>query len=199
MPQQSGTPKNLDELLDRLEGAAKEEERLSLDRILDAVGRRSFGPIILLAGIITLMPVVGDIPGVPTMMGILVVLSAGQMLFRRNRIWMPKWLLNRSADSGKLCKAVGWFRKPARFIDRLIRHRLPALVRGVGASIIALACVLIGLAMPAMEIVPFSANGAGVALTAFGLALIADDGLLATIALVFTVGTFGFVGYHLIY
>ena len=36
--------------------------------------------------------------------------------------------------------------------------------------------------MPVMEVVPFSANLAGIALTAFGLAVIAHDGLLALVA-----------------
>lgn len=40
-----------------------------------------------------------------------------------------------------------------------------------------------------MEVVPCSANLAGAALTAFGLALIAHDGLLALIAFAFTAGT----------
>jgi hypothetical protein len=51
--------------------------------------------------------------------------------------------------------------------------------------------------MPAMELVPFSANGAGAALTAFGLSLIAHDGLLALLAFVFTAMTFGLVLYNL--
>ncbi len=55
---------------------------------------------------------------------------------------------------------------------------------------IAIACIVIGIAMPAMEIVPFSANGAGAALTAFGLSLIANDGLLALLAFLFTAATF---------
>jgi hypothetical protein len=37
--------------------------------------------------------------------------------------------------------------------------------------------------MPVMEVIPFSASGAGAALTAFGLALIAHDGLTALFAL----------------
>jgi len=37
-----------------------------------------------------------------------------------------------------------------------------------------------------MELVPFSANAAGAALTVFGLSLIARDGVLALIAFVLT-------------
>jgi hypothetical protein len=62
------------------------------------------------------------------------------------------------------------------------RHRLP----------------LISLAMPVMEVIPFSASGAGAALTAFGLALIARDGLTALFALIFTVTTGGLILSHVI-
>ena len=188
---------DLEQLLDLIEVAAHERERISLDAILDAVGRRSFGPLLLVAGLATLAPIIGDIPGVPTLMAVLVLLTAGQLLFRREHIWLPHWLLNRSVAHDKLCKALDWLRPPARFLDRWLRPRLTVLTRGVGLSVIAVACLLVALAMPAMEMVPFSANGAGAALTAFGLALISRDGLLALFALTVMAGTFGVVAYHL--
>ncbi|MFO7528288.1 MAG: hypothetical protein R6W86_05700 [Marinobacter sp.] len=49
-----------------------------------------------------------------------------------------------------------------------------------------LVCMSVALAMPAMEVAPFSANGGG-------LALIARDGLLALFAATVTPGTFWFV------
>jgi hypothetical protein len=66
-------------------------------------------------------------------------------------------------------------------------------IRGVSRYLIAAVCAAIAAAMPAMELVPFSATGAGVALTVFGLALISDDGLLALVAFVVTAATVGFV------
>ncbi|MGQ0751395.1 MAG: exopolysaccharide biosynthesis protein, partial [Betaproteobacteria bacterium] len=62
-----------------------------------------------------------------------------------------------------------------------------------GTYVIAGVCVVIAGAMPVMEVVPFVANGAGAALTAFGLALVAHDGLLAILAFGFTALTLGFV------
>lgn len=63
---------------------------------------------------------------------------------------------------------------------------------------IASIALLIGLAQPFMELVPFSANGAGAALTAFGLALIARDGVVALVAMAFTMLTGGIVAYALV-
>lgn len=191
-------PTSLEQLLDRIGEAAAERDQVPLEAILDAVGRRSFGPLLLVAGLITLAPLIGDIPGMPTLMGVFVLLTAGQLLFHREHFWLPRWLLERSVTREKLCKAIEWLRRPARFIDRWIRPRLTMFVRGVGLHVIAVASIAVAAVMPVMEFVPFSANGAGAALTAFGLALIARDGLLALLALAITAGTFGLVAYNLL-
>lgn len=186
---------SLEQLLERIADAARGQRRISLGEIVDQVGRRSFGPLLLVAGLVTLAPIVGDIPGVPTLMCVLVLLVAGQLLFRREHFWLPAWLLDRSVKQDKLHKALDWLQKPAQFVDRLLKPRLMFFTRPVGIYLIALVCILIAAGMPAMELVPFSANGAGIALTLFGLALIADDGLLALIALALTVTTFASVAY----
>jgi len=51
---------------------------------------------LLVAGLVMLAPIIGDIPGVPVMMGVLVVLMAGQLLFRREHLCLPRCLLKRS-------------------------------------------------------------------------------------------------------
>lgn len=156
---------------------------MSLELVLDAMGRRSFGSALLAAGLLTLAPLVGDIPGVPTLMGILVVLTAGQMLVGRDRIWLPRWLLARSVSRAKVETALRWLRPVARVVDRLIGPRLEVVLATGGGHVVATVCLLIGAVMPALELVPFSANVAGILLTLLGLALVARDGLLALISL----------------
>lgn len=190
--------RSLEQLLDLIGEAAEGKNDVSLDEILDVVGRRSFGPLLLVAGLITLAPIVGDIPGVPTLMALLVLLVAGEVLFRHEHFWLPSWLLNRSVAKDKLVKVLSWMRRPARFIDRLLRPRLTFFTRQAGVIVIALVCVLIAFAMPLMEVVPFSANAAGLVLTAFGLALIAQDGILALLAFSVTALTAGFGAYYLL-
>lgn len=188
---------SFEQLLDRIEEAGANEDRVSLGAILEAVGRRSFGPLLLVAGLVTLAPFIGDIPGVPTLMGVFVGLTAGQLLFQREQFWLPRWLLRRSVARDKLVEALNWLRRPARFLDHLLRPRLTMLIQGASIYVIAIACIAIAAAMPVLEFVPFSASGAGAALTAFGLSLIARDGFLALLALMVTAGTFGLVLYHL--
>lgn len=190
-------PSTLIELLDQIEKAADNvKDQVSLNEILDTVGRRSFGPLLLLAGLITLAPVIGDIPGVPSIMGIFVLLAAGQLLLRQQHFWLPRWLLEQSIHKNKILKGIEWMRKPARFLDRWLSIRLTIFIRGTAVYIIAVVCICIAAVMPAMEVIPFSANVAGAALTAFGLSLITKDGLVALIAFIFSAGTFGLVVYH---
>jgi hypothetical protein len=49
-----------------------------------------------------------------------------------------------------------------------------------------------------MDFVPFSATGGGAALTAFGLAVIAHDGVLAALAFAITATVLGVVIVHLL-
>lgn len=189
---------NLEQLLDLISETTEDNEKVSLGEILQIVGPRSFGPLLLVTGIITLAPLIGDIPGVPTVMGLLVFLISIQLLLKRNYFWLPEWMLDRSIDNEKLSKALRWLDKPAEFVDRFLRPRFHLFTDGPAMYFIAGACIIIAAAMPAMEFIPFSANIAGVALTAFGLSLIAHDGLLALIAFLFTLVSAGLVVYNLL-
>jgi hypothetical protein len=178
---------DLEDLLARIEESVSDQERVTLDQMISAIGRRSFGPLLLLAGLISISPI-DVIPGIPTMVAVLVLTVTLQIVFRRQHIWLPGWLLRRSVSRKRLCKALRWLQRPARVVDRFIRPRLTRLTNDTSTYLIAIASAVIACVMPVMEVVPFSANIAGAALAAFGLALIAHDGVLALIALVFTAG-----------
>ena len=171
---------SLQQLLDRLDNAAT-GERIDVDCMMQAVGRSSFGALLLLGGLVTLSPL-DIIPGIPTLIAVAVLIVCVQLLSGRRCFWLPAWVLGRSIASRRFRRALAWLRKPARFGDRLVRPRLTALTSDAAIKVIAVGCIAVALAMPVMEVVPFSANLAGIALTAFGLAVIAHDGLLALVA-----------------
>jgi hypothetical protein len=188
---------NLEQLLERLGEAEADDGRVTIEAMLDEIGHRSFGPLILFAGLATLSPV-GDIPGIPSIIAVYVLLTSGQMLAGRRSFWLPRWLLKRSLSQKRLEKSLRWLQRPAAWVDRLIRPRLAALTGVNGRRAIAAACLVIGLALPPMDFVPFSATGGGAALTAFGLAVIAHDGVLAALAFAITATVLGVVIVHLL-
>jgi hypothetical protein len=175
-------PTSLNQLLDRLI-CAQGDDKITLAALLEAVGRRAFGPMLLVPGLLALSPLSG-IPGMPSALGTIVMLVAGQLLLGRRHFWLPDVLLRREIARAKLKKAVRFLRPVARVTDRVLRRRLPAFTEGLGAYLIALVCFLTAATMPPLELLPFVASTAGAALTLFGLSLIAHDGLVALIALV---------------
>ena len=177
---------SLQELLDRVQKISQKEGDVTVEEIIEMVGDRSYGPLLLISGLLTLAPIIGDIPGVPTILGAIVFLFSVQLLFGREHFWLPKFLLNRSVSSKKMNKGIEWLQPPARWIDKLLKPRLRLLVKDTAVYIIAFMCLMIASVLPIMELVPFSANAAGAALTVFGLALIARDGLLLVVALLLT-------------
>lgn len=181
---------NLTELINTMERMEREKAKVSVDDVVHAVGRRSFGPLLLLAGLITLAPIIGDIPGMPTLMAALVLLTSVQLLLGRETFWLPKWLLNRSLSRNKFDKAIHYMKKPARWVDSLLGVRLAWMTGYIGIRVTAVMCLLIALAMPPMEFIPFSANGAGLALTLFGLGLVARDGIMLSLGFLLTGVTF---------
>lgn len=174
-------PADIEEMLDRIEAGTAEKLEVSIREMMDSVGRRSFGPMLLLVGLILVTPLSG-LPGMPTLLGLVTFLTLGQILLGRKHFWLPGWLVNRHVPRQKLVQGLELLRPAARRIDRLLRPRLTVLVRGPGLYVMTLACMVIAMFMPATELIPFSSSLAGLALMTFGLAIISKDGLLALFA-----------------
>lgn len=185
-------------LLQTITQTTSDREEVTVRDIINKVGQRSFGPILLLAGLVTLAPLIGDIPGVPTIMAAIVFLVAIQMILGQKKLWLPEVLLKQSVQKEKLHSAIEKIKKPAEYIDSMIKPRYALLTNGRMIYPVAVICLCISLATPAMEFIPFSANFAGAALTAFGLSLIANDGLLVLLGYIFTLSIIGFILYMIL-
>ncbi len=188
----TGEPSNLTRLLEKIDQAAEGRDMVSLGIIMETVGTRSFGPLLLMIGLILFSPLSG-IPGIPTSSGLIVAIITIQMLLRKKQLWLPSRLLERSFPPRKILRTTRRLRRPARFIDRGLRPRLTIIFRDPGLYIMAGVCLLISIGMPAMELIPFSATAAGGAFTVFGLSIISRDGFLALLAFGFTALTLGLI------
>lgn len=178
-------PANLQQVLDRISQSAADHRQVTFGDIIDTVGSRSFGPVLMTIGILLLSPLSG-IPGVPTISGLLILFIAVQILVLDEGFWLPAWILERHLPSDKLLKGIRFLEPAATYIDARLHPRLTIVVRGPGSYLLGGICVAIACAMPLMEIIPFSATAAGFALTVFGLAMISLDGLLALLGMIFT-------------
>ncbi|OAI42949.1 hypothetical protein AYO42_02000 [Rhizomicrobium sp. SCGC AG-212-E05] len=166
--------------------------RLSVDELMDSIGQRTFGPLLLVPSLIAVSPV-GAIPGLPLFTSIVIVLVATAILLHHDHVWIPRWLGRRSVDAGKMERGLTKFRPVARFIDHLLMPRLTWLTWGPFFYLIAVLCLLIGLVTPILELVPLGGIPPNAAVVAFSLAIIAKDGLWALIAFAFTIASFAWL------
>lgn len=165
------------DVVDRMESAAS-GEKTTLREVVAALGEASFVPVLMAPALAVVSPLSG-IPVFSSICGLTIALVAGQALFNRDHLWLPDWLMRRRISSSSLRKATRWLHKPAGFLDRQSRARLEFLVHRPFTWITVLVCMLCGLAMPFLELFPFTSSILGGAVTLFSLSLLVRDGLIA--------------------
>jgi hypothetical protein len=189
---------DLEDVLGELQDAANHSGRkVSVDEILEAFGKRSFGPLLLLTGLLGMTPVAA-VPTAPTLLAVITLLISVQLLLGRDSIWIPKLLGRLSATSDKVQKAVKVARKPARVADKIVRPRLQALTHPAADRLVGLACALVAICVPPLELLPFVAFIPSLAIFAFGLALVARDGLVVLLGFLVTATVLGIIGWRLL-
>jgi len=73
----------LEQVIDGVVELGEDRHKVSVSDIQDKIGQRSFGPFLFVPALIEISPV-GGIPGVPTMLALIIALFAVQMLFGRD-------------------------------------------------------------------------------------------------------------------
>ena len=169
---------NLTGVLDALDEKA-EGERITIGAMVDAIGERGFGPLM-----VELMPT-GGIPGIPTAVALTVIAFAVQLLAGRKQPWFPEILRRRGLSRKKFYKGRDALKVVTKRVDRLFKHRLHIFVGAVGARMVGLVCILLAMTMPPMEIIPWLSYipAAAIALLAAGLST--RDGLVVLLGLIF--------------
>lgn len=170
--------RSLGALLDRLTELAGNRNRIEARELVDIAGRRSFGVLIMVPAIISFTPI-GVVPGVPTTLAAFVAVVASQVLIGRRKIWLPGFLARRTVSRRTVERAVFIMRPAARVIDWVVHPRLAFLTGEIFLRFAALVCLMVAAIVPPLDFIPFGDVVPWVAISLFGLALVAHDGLLA--------------------
>lgn len=180
-------PTDLEDVLETLCEMGDRQDEVSILDIKNSIGQRSFGPFLLIIAVVEISPI-GGIPGLPTMLAAIVVFIAAQILLGRKYFWLPKAISKRSVKGDKLKSAMERMKTGARLVDKVVRPRLSWMTRRPFIQFIAVLCILMALTVPPLEIIPFASTLPFATIGLFGLALTAQDGLLALIASVLAAG-----------
>lgn len=191
-------PENITSVLDRLEKESDGENEVAIQDVLTAFSGRLFGPLLFVPALIVLTPL-GAIPFVPTSMAVLLLLIAVQNLFGREHPWVPRKLREGSVARDKFLHALEKVRPWAGRLDKLLRPRVDAVVAGPMRRVLTVIIIVLAAIMVPLELLPFAAAVPAAAIALLSLAVMAHDGLIGIIGLVFGGGAVGLVIYFFVF
>jgi hypothetical protein len=188
----------LSEVLDQLEEAV-DGDSVPVGRIVEGLGHHSFAALMLVFALISTSPA-SAIPGVTAVVAAIVLLLVVQMIAGRKCVWLPGFVTRRELAADKLCKGIGWLRKPVRFAERFLHPRLGFVYRRPWLYLPLILILGLTLFMPFMEAIPTSGSIASAVIALFAAGLLTRDGVLGLLSLAllaaipFAVFAIGFSG-----
>ncbi|TGY88586.1 exopolysaccharide biosynthesis protein [Marinicauda algicola] len=189
-------PARLEDVLEDLR-AQEGGETISVDEILEALAHRSFGPLLLVPALISVLPVVGALPGVSYAMALVALVISIHFALSRPKLWLPGRLRRVSFGRKAFDRGLEKARPFIRWLDRFVLPRFAIAFRKPMPRVISLMCVAVSALMVLYASVPGGVVIPAIALILLGLGLTTQDGLvtiLGVIAGVVTIaGTFWLV------
>ncbi|MCI0916502.1 exopolysaccharide biosynthesis protein [Pseudomonas stutzeri] len=179
----------INEVIDLGDGQAE----VSVGDIQQTIGQRSFGLFLFVPAILEISPV-GGIPGLPTLLALIIAMFAVQLLFGRDHFWIPGFITRRSVSGDKLEKGLNKIRPVVRWLDKISRNRMPWATRKAFLKVIAIVCLLLTASVPPLELLPFASTAPFSAICLFGLGITTRDGAAIVAGLVVAVGAFVLAG-----
>lgn len=141
-------------LLADLDRLTVRRETVPLGVLLDTLGARGHGPIILLLALLMILPT-GMLPLMPVIIGTLFVLTAVGMLVGGDGVSVPARLARVSLPAARLHTAFARLQPLCDRLGRLLYPRAPAWVEGaLPLTLIALILIATGIAVALFGIVP---------------------------------------------
>lgn len=165
-------------------------ERVRVRDIIESLGPRSFGFILLIFALPNSLPILG-IPGVSTITGLPMLFVAVQMALGHKRVYLPRWIADSSIatiDFQRLINKVApWLQR----IEKLMRPRIAFLTLGNAERWLGAFCVLLAflLALP----IPLGNLLPALGILFIALGLIESDGVCVLVGIAIGIAAWVFL------
>lgn len=173
---------NITDVLSTLQDDTDNKE-ITLGDIVSSLEGRGFGPLLMAPALIAFLPT-GALPGVPSMCGILIALIAIQKVFGKSHPWVPSRLREVDFDRERFSHGVDKVTPVTQRIDKLFKPRLTFLFGPLISRFIAALCVVFGLMMIPLELIPMAAAIPALAIIFAAIGLSTRDGVMLLLALI---------------
>jgi len=178
-PVKAGRTHALCEVLDELIGAVSDakREKVPVRALVTAVGRRTYGPLLLVIGLFAISPAT-IVPLMTSFTAVVILVLALQMALGFRRPWLPKSILDIEVPRQAM---FDFFEKARPTIAKLdgvwLRPRLTFLTKPPFVNLVALCVAAAALITLPLSFIPFAPLAPGIAIVLFGLGMTARDGL----------------------
>ena len=174
------TSVQLSQMLDRAEAP-----RVSISWLVEQLGRRSFGLTLLV------MAAVGCVPGLSTVVGLLVAWPAIQMMLGHDAAVLPQMVARREVAVERLARVIAIVVPRLAWLERLIRPRWPPPFHTT-KRLTGFVMLLLGLSM--VSPVPFSHLVPALVIMLLALAYLEEDGVALLMGLVAALASLAITG-----
>ncbi|MGF1461570.1 MAG: exopolysaccharide biosynthesis protein [Maricaulaceae bacterium] len=168
--------------------SAADGDTVTVDDIVKSFGAQSFGPIFVLLGLLTILPPVSLVPGLPSVVGVVIILFSAQLVFGRSHVWLPGAVRRRGISKAKVENAFDRAQPALERLDAMIEPRWRPLVAAPMPRLAALIVTVLAVSFAPLELAPFAVAIPAAAIVLFGAALIARDGVLMAFGLCLACG-----------
>ncbi len=176
-------PRRLSDLFAQL--AKDAQGPVSLGHIRDALGNRSFAPLLVLFAAFNLLPLP---PGASAVLGVPLIIVSAQMVYGAKQTWLPSYVSERSLSADTFRKMMEWIIPRLIRIERVIRPRYWPFWRRRGDRIIGLLALVLAIVVTLP--IPLGNWLPAFATALLGLALSERDGLLLAVGGAVSVASF---------
>lgn len=159
----------LDELLNEAAG-----DHVTLEWLLDRLGERSFGIVMLLMGLVALLP------GASAVVGVLLAVPAVQMILRRKHPVFPGFIARRRISKVRLARLIARINPALRRLERIILPRWPTPFEAT-KQVVGGVVLLMGITL--LVPVPFSQVIPALIIILLSFAYLEEDGVVLSVAL----------------
>jgi hypothetical protein len=155
-------------------------ERITIGDIVNALDARAFGLATLIFSLPSIVPMP---PGVPTVVGIALLIVSIQMVVGRQELWLPRLLSKRSFSRPALVSAFEKMVPRLRWVEKIAKPRFTVLTGRVGTVLIG----LVVLFMAIILILPLPPGGnfpPALACAVLGMGLVERDGVIVLLGMI---------------
>jgi hypothetical protein len=150
------------------------EARVSIAWLMAQLGRRSFGLTFFVMGLVALLP------GASTLVGVLLVWPAIQLVMGHDAAELPRLIGRRTVAVARLARVIALLTPRLVRLEGVVRPRWPELF-STTRRLTGVAMLLLGLSM--ISPVPFSRIVPALVIMLLALAYLEEDGLVLLVAL----------------